>query len=153
MSRNNSVRFTVDGIEDIVRELRKLEPELRLRQARFAMRQITEKMYDTAISKVPVGETGNLANSLTKSVRVAGKHSIVAFVVAKRGGSKKGYHSNLIEFGHDLVAGKYIQKTIKFIPPQPFLRPALYENETQYEEIAAKAVEKTLNRLAKRGKL
>ncbi len=153
MSRRNSVRFTIDGIEDIIKQLNKLEPEIRLKQARLAMRQVSNLMYGSAVTKVPVGETGNLANSLTRSVRIMGKHAMVAFVTASRSGGKKGYHSNLIEFGHDLVVGKYLQKTIKFIPPQPFLRPALYENEKQYEEIAAKAVERALNRLAKRGKI
>ena len=145
----------IEGIEELIAALATLTPEIQNKSGRSAMRKIARAMTGKAIANAPVGETGNLANSLKPSVRIM-KGSVVAFTKASQKGGidGKGNHAHLVEFGHKLVKGKGVRrKTIGFVKAYPFLRPALYGGRDQWLQMAAEGVEASLKKLERKGRI
>jgi len=151
-----AVKIQIEGIEELIATLATLTPEIQNKSGRSAMRKIAEAMTQKAIAAAPVGETGNLANSLKPSVRVMGAgKAVVAFTKAdqKGGATGKGNHAALVEFGHKLVKGSKLgRKTIGFVRPHPFLRPTLFNHKETWLQMAVEGVENSLNKLKKKGK-
>jgi len=77
-----------------------------------------------ARANAPV-DRGVLRGSLIKKKKSFPRNFTVWVGVGSR--KKVAPHDHLIEFGHRIVRGK---KTVGFVPPKPFLRPA-FENNKQ----------------------
>ena len=145
----------IEGIEELIAAFALLMPEIQNKSGRSAMRKMARAMTDKAIANAPVGETGNLVNSLRPSVRVM-KGAVVAFTKSsqKGGFNGKGNHAHLIEFGHKLVKGKGPRrKTIGFVKAYPFLRPTLYGGRDKWLQMAVEGVEASLKKLEKKGRV
>jgi HK97 gp10 family phage protein len=103
------------GAGELEDALRTLEPKVAKRVGGRALKAAGELIADQARTRVPVA-SGRLEDSIT-----------VALTTAKSGerkgviGFKKGHGSriaHLIEYGHMTVDKRWI-------PPQPFIRPAI----------------------------
>ena len=77
----------------------------------------------------PVGETGNLRNSITHGVLI-GDGQVVAVI------GTDTYYAPFVELGHAQQVGRYVPKLGKrlvkpFAPAYPFLRPAVEDNQSE----------------------
>lgn len=153
-----AVSIKIEGIEDLIANLDRLVPELRYKTGRSTMRKVANEMAAKTIAAAPVGETGNLANAIRPSVKIFEPDAIVAFAKIDYG-TGKGNHAHLIEFGHaNVKGGKRFGlfskgRVIGYVKPYPFMRPTLYSNEDRWLKLALEAVEKSLKRLQKKGKI
>ena len=77
----------------------------------------------------PVGETGNLRNSITHGVLI-GDGQVAAVI------GTDVYYAPFVELGHAQQVGRYVPKLGKrlvkpFAPAYPFLRPAVEDNQSE----------------------
>ncbi len=151
-SKYRAIQFKIEGVEELVSNLGTLVPEIQNKSGRSAMRYVSLAMAENVRRNAPVGDTGNLKNSIKNSVRVF-PGAIVAFAKAGTTKGLKGNHAHLVEYGHALVKGKYLgRRTLsQRVPEHPFMRPALWNNRAQYEKIAAEGVAAALTKLKRKG--
>jgi HK97 gp10 family phage protein len=106
-----------------------------------------------ALSRVPMGKTGNLRKSLVvKRVRTTSPFLSVYEVKFAQGGRYKGYHAHLVEEGHiiwkrkkrgrgaALATGKKYEmvSTGKRTTPRPMLKPAFFTNRAKIIDTVGK---------------
>ena len=77
----------------------------------------------------PVGETGNLRNSITHGVLI-GDGQVAAVI------GTDVYYAPFVELGHAQQVGRFVPKLGKrlvkpFAPAYPFLRPAVEDNQSE----------------------
>jgi len=110
----NQVTIEIKGIEELIKTLDSLEPDMRIKAARSSMRLVAQKMQSNMERLVPRGKTGNLASNLKHSVKMfPEKNAVVAFGRVKYSREKGGgNHAHLLEYGHKLVKGRYARTTI-----------------------------------------
>lgn len=144
MSSEVMLRMDVKGIAELKAKLKGLPAELVRKIDRNAMKKAMRPSYDAVISKVPVGETGNLA----ESIRPPGSKSVI-------GGSGGAYmygmvsatapHAHLVEYGHEMCDHQG-RPTGERVPPHPFMLEALVETAEKIIQITADEVGKGLEK-------
>lgn len=133
---------SVIGLKNLDQTLKNLEPKLRAKLKKRAIRKALEPVHQSAVQRAPVGETGNLANSIKQSVTRDGLYGQVAT-------SKLAPHAHLVEFGHRIVT-KDGKDTGKRAKATPFLRPAWDENNQRVLNTIVEEVETGLEKLESR---
>jgi HK97 gp10 family phage protein len=132
----------VKGIAELKKKLQGLPAELIQRMDRAAMKKGLRPSYDAVMKYVPVGETGNLANSvkITSKVVASGKSNYIYGMV-----EAIAPHAHLVEYGHEMCDhdGKPTGKTV---PPHPFMLPALVETAPEVVNIIAEECGKGLEK-------
>ena len=81
-------------------------------------------------------DTGRLRNSITHEVRLEEKAVIIGSNVA---------YAPFVELGHRQNVGQFVPVLGKrlvraYIPPQPFLRPAIENHQAEYKSLAESAL-------------
>lgn len=126
----NKVSF--EGAADFKARLQGLTPKLALQVERKSIKKACQTVMDAAVSRTPVGETGNLAEGW--KIQVSKKPWGVKATV-----KNTAPHAHLVELGHLMVS--HSGKITGRVPEHPFLRPALWENQ----ESALKTLSDGLN--------
>lgn len=113
----------VTGDREVDKKLHELEPKLQKKFARQATRRaVREVVLPEALARVPV-DTGQLESSLTARATKRSREFVGAQVVTREGFfSGETYYGGMVEFG------------TKNMEADPYLRPALYGNESRIRE-------------------
>ena len=106
----------IRGIKELARDIDKLSASFGRTTLRTALRNGGKPVVKTAKAHVAVDE-GDLKRALIGKAKVDRKGEGQVRIGARRGGKFKGYHAHFIELGTSKQ------------PAQPYLRPALDENE------------------------
>lgn len=149
MPPRNRVTVKVDGLRELESALKQLPHDVRKKVTRRAMKEAMEPMFQAAVQNVPVGDTGNLANSVKLRTSTRRGRIWRAEVNAN------APHANLVEFGHRIVTPGG-RDTGEYASPNPFIRNAYDETNEQVLErlknAMQKAIERALARLKKPAK-
>ena len=99
------------------------------RQGEKAMKAVGIQAESYAKQLCPVGETGNLRNSITHGV-IVGDGEVAAVI------GTDTYYAPFVELGHAQQVGRFVPKLGKrlvkpFAPAYPFLRPAIEDNQDE----------------------
>lgn len=143
------VEIEISGMNEILQKLETLPDKVVQKIERGALKKALQPIFDQMLSLIPVGETGNLANSAkivtrTRKGRISGRIQVNA------------PHAHLVEYGHRMVAhdGREVQVsstgTTRVDPsptPRGFARPALDSGGSQAVETLRSAVEEELKKL------
>jgi HK97 gp10 family phage protein len=127
----------VYGVRQATAKLDKLAEKMRIRIERKAVKKAVEPIYDAAIGRVPVGLTGNLAESIRIGTEKQENGRIAGFV------RTKAPHAHLVELGFRHWKSK------EKVPAQAFLTPAFDENLKQAESIFIQEVNAEMELLGK----
>jgi HK97 gp10 family phage protein len=127
----------VIGVKLVTDKLDKLGEKMRIRIERKAVKKAVQPIYDAAIGKVPVGDTGQLAESIKIATQKQENGRIAGLV------QSKAPHAHLVELGFTHW------KNNKEVPGQAFLTPAFDENLRQAESIFVQEVNSELEMLGK----
>ena len=143
-----SVKISVTGIAEIDQVLRGLPQQLQHKILSEAHAEAAQPLVKMAYYKAPL-RTGRLAESIGVKKTNLGKVGAIGLVQVGpiRGGSKKGYHAHLIEYGHRLVRGG---KQIGFVRAKPFMEPSFNATKDIVESNIASTLGKRLLAFMKR---
>lgn len=142
-----SVTLELNGAEALKRQFSALPDRMRTRVLKGAVRDAAEVIKAEAASRVPVGETGNLAGSL---VVKAGKPSRT-FAGAAVGHTRKGAHAHLVEFGtqpHAIVMSKGGIVQHPGSRPRPYLFPAFELKKGEARKVIESALQEAIQEAA-----
>ena len=115
-------KITVESnLEEVIKEF--------YRKGEKAMKAAGMQAETYAKQLCPVGETGNLRNSITHGVLI-GDGQVAAVI------GTDTYYAPFVELGHAQQVGRYVPKLGKrlvkpFAPAYPFLRPAVEDNQAE----------------------
>jgi len=146
-----SEKVTLEGLAELVKNLREFADELKGNPLRAASRAMADVVRTAAIENAPVGETGRLQNAISQRLISArdrdaatssGDSAEIFDVYVKMGKSRDdprgAFYWWFVENG-----------TVKQAA-QPFLRPAFYENEAQLPDTFADKLRPVIERAAAR---
>lgn len=147
MARSNSpgqIRISVEprpeDIASLQRAFKDFGENLKNSTLKNALNQGAEIVLQSANRKVPK-RTGSLYLSLGKrGYSDKQRDAVGIYVLARRKDGYRGNHAHLIEYGHRKVVRKkkgYGLVDKGFQPAQPFLRPALEDNQKDVFGIVA----------------
>lgn len=125
------IRTQITGWKALQRQLQSLENKSQKKVMRKALRGGGKVVLQQARRDVPV-ETGQLKKNTKLSVTV-----------------KKGEASASIGFTEEGYYGRFVEQGTSSQPAQPFLRPALLENQSQINDAFAEAFQAALNEVAR----
>ena len=139
----NFVSMKVEGADLIAKRLKRLDRDLRVKAYSRALSKATDVILKSARKKVPVGRRnithgatpGTLKRSLTKRVRV--NYRIHRAEVGWRQGRDEkddAFYGHMVEYG------------TRYTTAQPFMRPALDENEDKVVEAYKNEIQKQLDK-------
>ncbi|MBL4621019.1 MAG: HK97 gp10 family phage protein [Immundisolibacteraceae bacterium] len=154
---SDGISFHIEGVEDLLKEIRKLEGRAQKRFLFRGLRAIGKQMVKHAKQNAPVGELndgfhekGNLRRSIgMKNLTRLGSYSVAVLVGPRVRGGKyaKGYHGIMVEKGTKAhaIAKRRSKKAYKHkgAKSQEFLKKA-YE---EVELIAQQEFEKMLRKI------
>lgn len=154
---SDGISFHIEGVEDLLKEIRKLEERAQKRFLLKGLRAIGKQMVKHAKQNAPVGELndgfhekGNLRRSIgMKNLTRLGVHNIAVLVGPRVRGGKyaRGYHGIMVEKGTKAhaIAMRRSKKSYKHrgAKSQEFLQKA-YE---AIEPIAEQEFEKMLRKI------
>jgi HK97 gp10 family phage protein len=138
-----SATLSVTGIKEIDDLLKGLPKQLTHRVLQAAHADAAKPLINAAQAYAPY-RTGKLERSIgaiKPSIHKATEIGIVK-VGPRRGGSYKGYHGHLIEYGHRIVTRK--GKTVGRTSPKPFMEPAFNVTKAKVEANIADSIAKKL---------
>jgi HK97 gp10 family phage protein len=115
-SRTDTVTLSV--IDELIKNLANVPVELRKSVAKTGMATALEHLKQAIESRAPVGETGNLADSISKESPRTYPRSLWGAVYTN---PRRAPHAQLVEFGHRMVIDG---EEKGMVPPHPFMRPA-----------------------------
>lgn len=160
-----AITLKVDGLKELQRALDSLPKEIQGRPLKSAVSAGAKVILDEAISKAPVGETGNLRKSLyryrSRSQSTKGKET---YLVGVRKG--KGIYGNTrlnrrmgrVGKKYTTQGEAYYWRFIEFgtskMPAHPFLRPAFESQKERAVQIIkerlGKAIEAQTRKLVRK---
>ncbi len=134
-----SKTITFDGLEEIEESLENLVDKQALLRVLGKACALVER---SAKQKAPKGRTGELRNSITSKVDTEGENVVGVVYTPLE-------YAPYVEFGTGLFAEEQGRTDVPWsyqdeqgnwhttsgMPPQPFLRPALYENREEIKRI------------------
>lgn len=120
------VRMKVEGGDKLARKLQMLAEETAREHMREAALAGAEVIRAEAEAKAP-RKTGTLADDIWVGVKKQTK----ARVEVEIGPGEEGWYGRLVEDGHAIVVGR---RTVGYVPPHPFMRPALDEKTNEAQE-------------------
>lgn len=142
-----TVSVTIEGMDDLRAKFAALSDKQQRGVLRTAIRAGAQLVVREARKNVH-DDTGNL------------RKGIKAKVAVKTGGAaeadigwdyKIAPHGHLVELGHVQVVGprgKGKGRTVGHVPPHPFLRPALMDNEARVLDVIEKNLRKNIEKIA-----
>lgn len=138
----------INGVPEVLARLDQLTDALKTKMLIEGMRAAFQVTQWRAEQNAPVGETGNLADSIerrTLPMKMWPSLDTPTVVVAAR-----ARHAHLIEYGHRMVGPKPNKKEVGFVAARPFLLPALIQTYPQVIGGLAKEIDAALDRWARR---
>jgi hypothetical protein len=131
MSFDMKVTVDAKSLAFAVKQMRALPVAIAQQIEKKVLKAALDPILQDAIRRAPVGETGNLSNSIKIRTSKVGN----TYLGEVRSTAP---HAHLIEFGHRLMRGARAgrQKFIKWVPAKPFLRPAFLAQEQKILPIA-----------------
>jgi HK97 gp10 family phage protein len=133
----NTGNVSVDGMDNLLKELNKLEAKVGKKQIKRIVRKAGGVIAKKAKKKVPV-DTGNLKKSIKVKAMAQSSDDAYALVGPTRKGKHSGRHAHLVEFGTRDKNGNQKNK------PQPFLKPAVDESADEVQKVMADELKKVL---------
>lgn len=128
-------KIKVKNLPEINQKFEALSGRIQKIVARRAVKKGAEPIHSAAVGKVPVGQTGNLADSIKIRTGLYGAYAFEAVVAVDK------YYGHFVEYGHKLVRGK---KVVGTVPAKPFLRPAFDGNADNSLNVIANEISRGL---------
>jgi HK97 gp10 family phage protein len=166
------ITIGVVGGRELQRALQQLESKTRARFARQGMRKGMKLVLAEARAKAPV-RTGRLKKSLRIKAAKRRKKATISIRLAAGEGDFKGdtFYGSFLEYGYHAtpryplqafgekiwVSGKRGSTPTKWMPPRPFMRPALDNQGPKAIEVAAAEIWRLMagyaSKVAAKGKM
>ena len=161
MAENMQVK--IDGLDQVMKRLETMGPELRKKGLRTAMRAAANTVKKSAQAKAPV-DTGAMRKNITiqAASRTAKRVGGVAFRVGVKGGalapgskvrygrSRKGKKGGQAEGGSTWYF-RLVELGTSKMPARPFLQPALRDNVSKIIGQVASDINTALDKMAAKG--
>lgn len=132
--RNSNMRIKVEGVEDVLKALRKADEDLK-REMHNIVAEAVEIVFREADVKVPIGKTGKARESL----RI-----------------ETGFNSDGLYYANVTVGDKATTYYIVFYelgtsrqPPRPFMRPSLDGKRNEIRKYMIKRLKEVIDRQGK----
>jgi HK97 gp10 family phage protein len=135
-----SVTFRIEGMAEIERAMKELGERASNRIARSALNRVGTVVVRAAREKVPV-DSGDLKRAITKRLRRhrSWSHRQILLIGVQTPTSRRAH---LVEFATKTETGAIRTR------PQPFLRPAMDENEGKILQVMQDAMRRGIEREA-----
>lgn len=178
-ANSNSILFKYKGLAEIRSVLKALPEEIQNKVLGVAMKRAAAPLVSAAKAFAPT-RTGALRKSISFIVRKGKKGGAYAVVgpasgyysggaalgadADKRGAGSPAHYAHLVEYGHHVVAptkgtslrkknAKAAKNGTKWVPAQPFMRPALLASHdavaNELAEGISEGITATLKRIVK----
>lgn len=145
-----TVTLQVTGLKELLGRLQDMPTKLAIALEKKALKKALDPIYKEAeanLARQTSPKTGNLARGFITRTKTFKKFYIKAELV------NYAPHAHLIEYGHWLKKGRYLQRTIRWVEERPFMRPALEAKAEEAIEIFRSETERLLDMFeAKNGK-
>jgi len=128
-----SIKF--ENIEEINRKFNEIGARVQTLIATRAVKKGAEPIRDAAVSKVPVGMTGNLSDSIKIRTGLYDVNTFESVIAVDK------YYGHMVEYGHKVVRGK---KVVGMVPAKPFLRPAFDTQSDRALDMMGSEIKKLL---------
>ena len=116
-------RIKLEGLEQLTKNFESLTQKIQTRYARRAVKKGAQLIHQAAVGNVPVGNTGDLADSIKIRTGQFDKFTFEAVVAVDK------FYGHFVEYGHAITRGRGSRaKTFGFSKARPFLRPAFDSN-------------------------
>lgn len=156
----------VDGLEDLRSELRRLPEKLQGKALQGALAKAAKPIIATARSLAPV-KSGRMRRAIYSFRDRSSTKTREARLISVKSGKryqkkdKDAYYWKFIEFGRAQVTKKgrgslgneqsgFFGKTVKAIPPRPFMRPAFEQNKYKALQIVQDVMKDEVAKVAKK---
>lgn len=178
MANSALIGFKLDGLDEVRNVLKTLPKELADKVLQTALTRAAAPVVKAAKRNAPV-RTGALRQSIGTIVKKGKRDGSVYAVIGPRrgyyrqgkalkktadntGADQPANYGHLVEYGHMAVKpdkGATLRekkrnwkkaRAVRFIPPKPFLRPALMNSKTEVIAEMAKGVAEGMQRQLKR---
>lgn len=142
---SESADVDVRGLSEVIKQLEKFPKEIEKRVVRRELRKASKIILSEAKQRAP-RRSGELEKGL--KIRMKAKKGSRWLRSQVRSTAR---HSHLIEFGHRMVGHKPNKKVVGFVPPTPYLRPAMINNQDRVMSTLGEGVAKSIAKLEKKG--
>lgn len=145
----------INGVDDILRGLTKLENAGKLKAARSALLQSANVVKKSAAAKAKAIDDPSTANDISKNVvsrfdrQAFRKTGNVKYRVGIAGGAKQNGKGGKGGKGGDTFYWRFLEFGTQHIAARPFLRPAIDENKAVAVDKFASAIKKQINKVSK----
>ncbi|OYQ76053.1 HK97-gp10 family putative phage morphogenesis protein [Wohlfahrtiimonas chitiniclastica] len=142
----------INGVDDILRGLTKLENAGKLKAARSALLQSANVVKKSAAAKAKAIDDPSTANDISKNVvarfdrQAFRKTGNVKYRVGIAGGAKQNGKGGK---GGDTFYWRFLEFGTQHIVARPFLRPAIDENKAVAVDKFASAIKKQIDKVSK----
>lgn len=132
--RNRNMRIKVEGVEDVLKALRKADEDLK-REMHNIVAEAVEIVFREADARVPIGETGKARESLRIETGFNNDGYFYANVTV--GDQATTYYITFYELGTSRQ------------PPRPFMRPSLDSKKSEIRNYMIKRLKEVIERQGK----
>lgn len=142
----------INGVDDILRGLTKLENAGKLKAARSALLQSANVVKKSAAAKAKAIDDPSTANDISKNVvarfdrQAFRKTGNVKYRVGIVGGAKQNGKGGK---GGDTFYWRFLEFGTQHIAARPFLRPAIDENKAVAVDKFASVIKKQIDKVSK----
>lgn len=143
----DGVRIEVRGFKELADNLNTISKEMGKKAIRRALNKAAKYLQEKIKEKTPE-ITGNLKEGIEVGA-IEDRGAFTGSVVFSH--KRKAFHAHLVEFGHrKFIHGK---DTGERVPPHPYFRPAVDENEAAVAKIVEDEMRAALDRAVKKLKV
>lgn len=139
----------IKGADEIIKKLERLANAGKLKASRAALLQSSNVVKKAAVTKAKVIDDPATANDISKNISVQfdrksfNRNGDVKYRIGVAGGAKEGGNGGR---GGDTYYWRFPEFGTRYIPAQPFLRPAIDENKEaavdKFAEVMKKQIDK-----------
>lgn len=139
----------IKGADEIIKKLERLANAGKLKASRTALLQSANVVKKAAVTKAKVIDDPATANDISKNISVQfdrksfNRNGDVKYRIGVAGGAKEGGNGGR---GGDTYYWRFPEFGTRYIPAQPFLRPAIDENKEaavdKFTEVMKKQIDK-----------
>ena len=136
-----------ESLAALTRELTKVAADMRSDILADALDQAADPILSAMQAKCPIGDTGDLYDSLEK--KRTKRKGLPAVTVGTKAGAFAGktFYASFIELGH-FVGSRKLGDARHHVAARPFMRPAYMENKRRAQGIVMKVIRQRLAQIA-----
>ncbi len=151
------MKFELKGTEELMKTLKEISADLKVRGGRTALRKAANVIRDDAKRRAEALDDPNTPEKIADNIstRLDSKHfrktGDLKFEVGVRGGAGGVGGDKSKNKGGDTWYWRFLEFGTEHMPAKPFMRPAMDANYNRAAEVFIEEYKKALDRAIKRG--